>query len=91
VLHNAADGLSSALAEGAKANATIRAWVSGGGQAGWQLQLAAVTATMGMQAVQLMKSPELRAQCAETTRAQLKQAMGIVDEPEAGTNESGNV
>jgi hypothetical protein len=77
VLHNAADGLAAALAEGAKVNPTIRRAVAGGGNVGWQLQLAGVAVTMGMQAMQLMKDPALRAQCAEQTRAQLKEAMTV--------------
>lgn len=75
VLETNADGLVGALAEGAKHNATIRAFVSTG-QSAWWLQLAGVTLTMGMQAAQIARDPELREQAAATTREHLKAAMG---------------
>ena len=74
VIEGNSDALSSALAEGAKHNTTIRAWVSSG-QSSWMLGLASVGLTMGMQAFQLMKDPELRKEAAETTRAHLKAAL----------------
>jgi hypothetical protein len=93
VLNNNADALASALAAGAKSNEAIRNFVDGGGDAGWKLQLAAVTVSMGMQTMSLMKDQDLRAQAAEHTRAQLSEAMkahGIVPE-EAPSGSPGNV
>lgn len=69
------DALSSALAEGAKHNSTIRAFVQSG-ESSWILGLASVGLSMGMQTYQLMRNPELRAQAAATTREHLKAAMG---------------
>ena len=74
VIEGNADALVPALAEGAKHNATIRKFISSGGNT-WAIQLASVGVTMGMQAVQLMKDPELRKEAAETTREHLKAAM----------------
>lgn len=74
VIEGNSDTLVSALAEGAKHNATIRKFVSSGGNT-WALQLASVTATMGIQAYQLMRDPELRKEAAATTREHLKAAM----------------
>jgi hypothetical protein len=94
VVHNASDALASALAEGAKVNPAIRRFVAGGGNAGWQLQLGAVAMQMGMQALQLSKDKELRAQAAETTRAQFKEAMkvaGLETPEETSTDDSGDV
>lgn len=75
VLSNNADALTSALAAGAKSNEFIRRFVSGGGQVGWQLQLAAVGLNMGMTAYQIMGDKDLREQAREATKAQLKAAM----------------
>ena len=87
VVETNADALAGALAEGAKHNATIRAFVSSG-ESSWLLGLAGVGLTMGMQAFQIMKDPELRGQCAATTREHLKAAMGAkgieVQEPDDG-------
>jgi hypothetical protein len=68
------DGLASALAEGAKHNSTIRAFVHSG-ESSWILSLAGVGLTMATQTLQLMKDPELRAQSAATTREHLKDFM----------------
>ena len=57
------DMLASALAEGAKHNATVRKFISSGGNT-WAIQLASVGVTMGMQTMQLMKDPELRKEAA---------------------------
>lgn len=69
------DALVSALAEGAKHNSTIRAFVNSG-QSSWILGLASVGLSMSMQTLQLLKDPELREQAAATTREHLKAAMG---------------
>jgi hypothetical protein len=75
VVESNADALVSALAEGAKHNTTIRAFVNSG-QSSWILGLASVGLSMSMQTYTLMKDPELRKQAAETTRQHLKEAMG---------------
>ena len=75
VVESNADPLVKSLAEGAKHNATIRAFVSSG-ESSWILGLASVTMTMGMQAFQIMRDPKLRAECAAATKASLKEAMG---------------
>jgi hypothetical protein len=75
VINQNADGLAAALAEGAKQSESLRKWVAGGGNAGWQLQLAAVGINMGMGAMQMMRDPELRKQAAEATRVQLRAMM----------------
>jgi hypothetical protein len=75
ILETNADALVSALAEGAKHNASIRAFVSTG-ESSWMLGLASVTIGMGLQAWQMMKDPELRAQAAAVTREHLKEAIG---------------
>lgn len=68
------DALVSALAEGAKHNATVRKFISQGGNS-WMLQLASVGVGMGMQALQLMGDPEMRKQAAAATREKLGAAM----------------
>jgi hypothetical protein len=78
IVENSSDGLVSSLAEGAKHNATIRAFVSSG-ESSWMLGLASVSIGMGMQAYQLMKDPQLRADAAEVTRKHLREAMGAKD------------
>lgn len=75
VVESNADPLVKSLAEGAKHNSTIRAWVTSG-ESSWILGLASVTVTMGMQAFSIMRDPVLRAECAEATRKSLKEAMG---------------
>lgn len=75
VVESNSDALVSALAEGAKHNTTIRAFVNSG-QSSWILGLASVGLSMGMQTYQLMRDPKLREQAAATTRAHLKEAMG---------------
>ena len=74
VIEGNSDTLVSALAEGAKHNATVRKFISSGGNT-WAIQLASVGVTMGMQTMQLMKDPELRKEAAATTREHLKAAM----------------
>lgn len=75
VLNQNADGLVAGLAAGAKHNPTIRKMLSGGGDSAWMLQLGAVTMSMAMQTMQLMKDPELRAQCADATKQQLRETL----------------
>jgi hypothetical protein len=75
VVENSSDGLAKSLAEGAKHNATIRAFVSSG-ESSWMLGLASIGLGMGMQAYQLMKDPALREAAAATTREHLKDAIG---------------
>lgn len=75
VIESNADPLVAALAEGAKHNETIRAFVTSG-ESSWILGLASVSLTMGMQAFQIMRDPTLRAECAAATRKSLKEAMG---------------
>jgi hypothetical protein len=75
VIEANSDQLVAALAEGAKHNATIRRFVSSGGSSGWVLSLASVSLTMGVQAMELMRDPELRAEAAATTREHLKDAI----------------
>lgn len=86
VIEGNADALVSALAEGAKHNATIRRWVDTGKNT-WMLQLASVGMSMGMQALQLARDPEMRAKAAAKTRENLKAQLvsqGIqVEEPAA--------
>lgn len=74
VVHTNADALSGALAEGAKHNATIRAFVSSG-QSSWMLGLASVGLSMGMQAFAIAKDPQLREKAAAKTRADLMDAL----------------
>jgi hypothetical protein len=88
VINQNADALAAALAEGAKQSDSLRKWVAGGGNAGWQLQLAAVGINMGMGAMQMMRDPELRAQAAEATRVQLR---AMLPQPETSTDEPGDV
>jgi len=80
------DALVSALAAGAKQNSTLRRFVASGENT-WMLQLASVGMSMGMQAFQIARDPQLRAGAAETTRAKLRQmlsAQGIeLPEPAA--------
>lgn len=84
VIHGNADGLASALAEGAKHSETIRAWVSTG-ESSWILGLASVGVSMAMQGWQLARDPELRELAGAKTREQLKEALAVkgivVDEP----------
>lgn len=68
------DALVGALAAGAKHNSTIRKFVSSGGNS-WMLQLAGVGMSMGMQALQLARDPQMRAQAAQATRDKLKAAL----------------
>ena len=75
VVENGSDALVKSLAEGAKHNATVRAFVSSG-ESSWILGLASVGIGMGLQAFQLMRDPELRAQAAAVTREHLKAAIG---------------
>jgi hypothetical protein len=75
IVENSSDALVSSLAEGARHNSTIRAFVSSG-ESSWMLGLASVGIGMGLQAYQLMKDPGLRAQAAATTREHLKAAIG---------------
>jgi hypothetical protein len=83
------DGLTAAVAAGAKQNTTMRAYVekfSGSGGGMWAVQLAVVGTNMAMQGMQLMKDPELRKQCAEQTRAEMKAfltANGVTKLPDA--------
>jgi hypothetical protein len=69
-----ADELVSALAEGAKHNSTVRSFVSSGGNT-WMLQLANVGISMGVQAFQLAKDKELRAEAAKVTKKKLREAL----------------
>lgn len=71
ILGASADALAASLAEGAKHSSIIRGLVSGGGGSMWMLQLAGVVMTMGVQALQVAKDPELRAQLSAATDAQL--------------------
>lgn len=75
VVESNSDALVGALAEGAKHNATIRAFVNSG-ESSWILGLASVGLSMGMQTLQLLKDPALRVEAAAVTRAHLKEAMG---------------
>lgn len=75
VIDSNSDPLVKSLAEGAKHNETIRAFVTSG-ESSWILGLASITMTMGMQAFAIMRDPQLRAECAEATRKSLKEAMG---------------
>ena len=75
ILEANSDALVTALAEGAKHNASIRAFVSTG-EYSWMIGLASATISMGLQAWQMMKDPELRAQAAAVTREHLKEANG---------------
>ena len=75
VIHTNADALAKSLAEGAKHNATIRAFVASG-ESTWIIGLASVGMTMSLQTMQLIKDPELRADAADKTREQLKEAIG---------------
>lgn len=75
VVESNADPLVKSLAEGAKHNATIRAFVTSG-ESSWILGLASVTVTMGMQGFQIMRDPVLRAECAAATKKSLKEALG---------------
>jgi hypothetical protein len=84
VVENSSDALVSSLAEGAKRNATVRAFVSSG-ESSWMLGLGSTVIGMGMQAYQLMKDPALRKEAAEVTRQHLREAMdakGITTEAE---------
>lgn len=68
--------LCTALNAGAQNNAAIRAkieaWSAGGGGV-WMLQLAAVGTNMTVQAVQLLKDPELRRDAREHTEGKFRQ------------------
>lgn len=74
VLAGSSDALAAALAAGAKQSETIRRLVSGGSGT-WQLQLAAVGMSMGMQCLQIARDPELREKARESTRQQLREAL----------------
>jgi hypothetical protein len=67
--------LVASLNQGAQNNAQIRGyvekWSSGSGGL-WMVSLGVTAANMGFQAMQLMRSPELRKQMAEQTRNDLK-------------------
>lgn len=75
VVYTNSDALAKSLAEGAKHNATIRAFVASG-ESTWIIGLASVGLSMGLQTVQLVKDPKLRAEAAAKTREQLKEAIG---------------
>jgi hypothetical protein len=67
--------LIASLNQGAQNNATVRGYVeraSNGSGGMWMLGLGVTAANMGMQAMQLMKSPDLRKQLGEQTQAELK-------------------
>ena len=68
--------LVASLNQGAQNNATVRGYVekaSSGGGGLWMVSLGVTTANMAIQAMQLMKSPDLRKQLAEQTQTELKQ------------------
>ena len=75
MVYTNSDALAKSLAEGAKHNATIRAFVASG-ESTWIIGLASVGLSMGLQTVQLVKDPKLRAEAAAKTREQLKEAIG---------------
>ena len=69
------DALAGALADGAKHNSTIRAFVDSG-KSSWILALAGVGLNMGMQAYAMARDPELQAHARATTMASLKERLG---------------
>lgn len=75
VLESNSDALVGALAEGAKQNSTVRAFVSSG-KGSWMLTLAGVGLNMGMQAYQIACDPELQEKARAVTVEHLKAAIG---------------
>lgn len=75
VIESNSDALVGALADGAKQNATVRAFVSSG-KSSWMLTLASVSLNMGMQAWQIAKDPELQERARAITVEHLKAAIG---------------
>lgn len=77
--------LNSAAQNNAKAREAIEKFTSGGGGL-WAVQLAAVGTNMTMQTLQIMKSPEIRAEAAAATQAKFRaflraQGVSVPDEP----------
>lgn len=85
VIDSTSGAWTSALAEGAKHNATVRGWLKSG-ESSWMLGMAAAGVATGMGVLTIMKDPEMREKARAATKQQLKQAMvakGLVAEEPA--------